>query len=1070
MPTPSYYTLTYIGAANNKTAGSHLVTLTTAFTLAPLESLLFFIATDPVDGYTVRGNIVATDDTVYDFTNSTYFPNATTEWGASSGFDNAAGFAFFRISASVTHTSFKSVTLDVNGGTAAPTAKAFSLYKINKPCFTSGTGYEGLGTGTAVDATGDLAQAYNMSTLIWVVSVENTPTLTCTPADTSATALQVSGTTGGGSTSNVAVYPFLYPEWVGGTFAQSFTLNASSDWACVYVNLVVMTKALVTPTVITRYARMGTVIGTKAGSSFAPTVLTATWMVSPVYIQPVFVPVMDYSAIVGSAFNIRTHPTWEDETVNGSLGGHALNELTLNGDPLDYGVGELLVVGYWTQQWELKSEGYNYYAGQQYTLDSSYAAREHNQEWLLDVYIISERIYYATQEWTLNETTFLQGRGNAEWEFDALSGWKYSRANAQWTLYEQNLKSRQANARWALDATGLTLRRVEQLWKLEPTYTIINDHIALCAIRMSQSNKAWYGIRINNTHTAQYSIRVAQAHLVRTSSKLAAQNGALYQCTANITPAVNIGLYRITDVYPVTAYHEVMHAARTGEQNIGFYTTAARTSAIHAATYHIYPHDPTKQQNVAPFAYMVPVKAYNSDQYRIMDTIPVDASNASTYGVRLAAKNSAYYEMSTHLLVAHDDVYSLNAVIRQANGASFAYTGSVKQPHAQPYDLYEYNRPIASNSTIYNLQTGTATPVPGVSATLQYMDGAVSRAIDLAGCSVQCRESDAFWTAELQLDGLDAYRTLARGQEVVVNLGPEQYAMFVDSKSLSRSDFIGQTFSMTCLSPIAKLQNPRYPLYSKTWTSATLASDIAAEIGALAGLTVTWSILDWMVAPHRLSVEDSDPYSALKALADAVGGVIESLHDGNIIVRPRYPVSPMNYPTAVPDEIFTDSADNLSITENYEHRPYYNSFEIGDSEPEAANDRIEFIPDEFDPTVGVLRAYLYPWRPDEVRLISTGPASVVLSGKAAKSRTEEQLVEVADNSGSTSYPIFTLLAVDWHEVDLGAVTFTEGLSDFLTSSTTDTHSMVHLTYTTKYLEYQAVGNLGDISQIALEEI
>lgn len=77
-----------------------------------------------------------------------------------------------------------------------------------------------------------------------------------------------------------------------------------------------------------------------------------------------------------------------------------------------------------------------------------------------------------------------------------------------------------------------------------------------------------------------------------------------------------------------------------------------------------------------------------------------------------------------------------------------------------------------------------------------------------------------------------------------------------------------------------------------------LASAAAVELAALAGLSLTWTAADWLLPPDWS--HDGTPLSALLALADAVGAVMEPGDGAALAVSPGWPVRPVDMPGATP--------------------------------------------------------------------------------------------------------------------------------------------------------------------------
>lgn len=326
------------------------------------------------------------------------------------------------------------------------------------------------------------------------------------------------------------------------------------------------------------------------------------------------------------------------------------------------------------------------------------------------------------------------------------------------------------------------------------------------------------------------------------------------------------------------------------------------------------------------------------------------------------------------------------------------------------------------------------------------------------------------WTADITLGQIQDYQRLSIGDPVVLTIGATEYSLIVDSKSINRGGPADVQLRLSAISPIALLTQPWVLPYTKTWDAPILASEVAQEIAALAGLTITWGMIDWVVAPDTLVIEEGQPLDALLSLSTAAGGTIESLPNGDIVVRNLYPVSPKDYGTAAPSHILEDRPDKLSVESPISVGEYFNYIEIGDKEFSAeGEDTIEFIQDENDPLRGILRVYPNPWRTDWW-LESTGDTTIILTKVGGKILEESEEIAFSEFEGSVQYPVYQVNSVDWRIRDLGSLT--HDVDDTkLTAGGPDAYgySYATVTYIKRFVEYNVSGEIGDLAHIIMVE-
>jgi hypothetical protein len=95
--------------------------------------------------------------------------------------------------------------------------------------------------------------------------------------------------------------------------------------------------------------------------------------------------------------------------------------------------------------------------------------------------------------------------------------------------------------------------------------------------------------------------------------------------------------------------------------------------------------------------------------------------------------------------------------------------------------------------------------------------------------------------------------------------------------------------------------------------SDTLASAAQLAIAELpSGWTLDWNVQDWNIPAGAWSYNQLTPINAIARLAAAVGAIAEpDPEDQHIVVRSRYPVSPLQWYTSTPNVSLPDALCTL---------------------------------------------------------------------------------------------------------------------------------------------------------------
>jgi hypothetical protein len=225
------------------------------------------------------------------------------------------------------------------------------------------------------------------------------------------------------------------------------------------------------------------------------------------------------------------------------------------------------------------------------------------------------------------------------------------------------------------------------------------------------------------------------------------------------------------------------------------------------------------------------------------------------------------------------------------------------------------------------------------------------------------------------------------------------------------------------------------------------ASAVAEDLLTVCALD--WTAPDW-VLPDTFEFFGS-PIEGVRQIASAIGAVVRSQDDGSIEVRRRYPVRPIDLPTASPDVTYSSETEVIEVGFRRVTGSRYNAVQVNGYSPEV------FLPDleveETSPIQGTdvhVRAYWagqIPAAPPTV-YVTAGAVTKLADGTAAQT----ERVIFSGGVGELSYPPEDVSSVLWIGANGGAVSWEKHVKT-LGISTTEPR-LATVTYTTQFSRYR----------------
>ena len=452
-----------------------------------------------------------------------------------------------------------------------------------------------------------------------------------------------------------------------------------------------------------------------------------------------------------------------------------------------------------------------------------------------------------------------------------------------------------------------------------------------------------------------------------------------------------------------------------------------------------------------------------SSPVRYSASAMVRAFHTSAYGMASAvrAASTIAYGTAAFVNASKTVAYGSAAPIRAVVSAAYDMLSSVRGYATVAYSTYVTNRVRASNSVRYSsVPYSLVLAIDGVpSVTI----GTVTSTI-LSG-NVFIDEGEGVWRGSLVVAGMETYLAAALGAPVQVSLGADTYLMFVDSRSLSMTGPAQIDTEVSLVSAGAFLAVPRVIPQTVTLDAPILVSQLAANLAGSVG--IDWLLPDWTLRAGLKEWVDGIPLDILVELAEVAGGVIDALPSGRLVARLKYPVSPPQYLTAVPEVDIHTEASALTVTEEHTTLARYGSFRIMDV-PEDLQDRLEYVVDELDSLRGEVFAYPQPYR-TSIELVSTSDSAIVIGPGRWVYREEEEEIEILGGEGNTGFPIVSVVSTVWNDISAGAIR-TEFYKNSVVLPDSIGYGLLKIKYRTLALVYTVSSATQDTSQFLLQEI
>lgn len=290
---------------------------------------------------------------------------------------------------------------------------------------------------------------------------------------------------------------------------------------------------------------------------------------------------------------------------------------------------------------------------------------------------------------------------------------------------------------------------------------------------------------------------------------------------------------------------------------------------------------------------------------------------------------------------------------------------------------------------------------------------------------------------------------------IEVHVGTRIFYFLIEERTGSYSGF-------TCWgrSPSAKIDSPYVSESDYAIVEAEKASSVSETIAD--DVSVTWQSEDW-VLPPTFNFKGL-PIEAIVEIVKSIEAICRSDDTGNLIVRDRYPIRPVNINSAVPVLTYDNESNliELSVKENLGTKE--NKIEVQGITEDVEIPQLEL---EESPTGQyekgkdiLVRAYWGTNSPPEITEYYTTDGSV-RKVSSSKTVTRTETIVFSDGQARTNYPISRLRSYKWVGKSGGTINWKKFSNELYIENTKS--FIVSVTYESTYQTYRLYGH--DVSML-----
>lgn len=357
--------------------------------------------------------------------------------------------------------------------------------------------------------------------------------------------------------------------------------------------------------------------------------------------------------------------------------------------------------------------------------------------------------------------------------------------------------------------------------------------------------------------------------------------------------------------------------------------------------------------------------------------------------------------------------------------------------------------------------------------------------IDFFSVSISASTSSYCISCSVVLASVDEYTKCNYLDDVVVTLNGESFNFFIESKDRSITDRTA-SFTIGLLSSTAKLDSPYSDTIVDSLNDGANSKILVEQMAALQGITVDYQIYDkdgniltWNIPGYSISISDETPLTVIKKVVNAVGAIVQTKPNGDMLIISQYPVAVNMLDVTTPDVLLSVDSDILSLSDSLDVRDGFNAFTITDQSSSSENITLE--EENVDSVTKYIRGFRVPFyvdgdyntfelltsgNPVDETVVSIEKYNTPIDLMMPEDEDEEwEVIEFIDWTGSTFRPIqgsdeypTGIIDWDWIEEDLGAFSVSEdGTLTIINQESVSSESLLRIKYNSKYWRWTVRG-------------
>jgi len=388
-------------------------------------------------------------------------------------------------------------------------------------------------------------------------------------------------------------------------------------------------------------------------------------------------------------------------------------------------------------------------------------------------------------------------------------------------------------------------------------------------------------------------------------------------------------------------------------------------------------------------------------------------------------------------------LYDMTARIGCAMRARYDMTTRAALSFVGKYDLTDVDRVGASTTALYNMvDSKTIIDELAVSAAIG------SKSVGLISLDINSAEGSYCNSFSAVCLNYTEWRKCAVDDSITVVINEIEYTFIIDSTGRNR--VFGETvFSISGRSKTRNLDFPHAAAVTATY-DATTAKEICGGLCSEYDITLNWQIVNWSISAGIFSADSISPLEIIKTITAAAGAILQSTPAGDtLVVRYLYPMSPGSVSVS-------DSAEIITVQENFERRACYNAVRVSDKPIVDEDERYIIVELDTERNNGATQfepgdtVYLRVYSSAAYTMAVTDGTITKIAGDEVSDYDPSVEPFVYDEDVQLSRPINDIVSTDWFGNDLGSLSIVGITGVRAADSTSTSLGIANITYRVKY--------------------